>query len=84
MLSKNLNLVKVKVGEAAVNNKEVLELEAGEWETLNCIVQKNLLSLKFEKDNQRNKIFYIHSISNDKVCNVIIDNDISENIMKNH
>ena len=60
---KNLNLVEAEVGEAEVNNVndgddgEALELEAYEGELLNCIVQKILLVLKFEEDNQHNKIF---------------------------
>lgn len=60
---KNLNLVKTKVSKVEVNDvedgddEEALGLEANEGELLNCIVQKILLTSKFEEDKQYNKIF---------------------------
>ena len=84
---KNLNLVEAEVGEAEVNDiedesdEEALGLEVDEGELLNCIVQKILLVPKFEEDNQCNKIFRTRGTINDKVCNVIIDNGSSENIV---
>ena len=59
---KNLNLVEAEASEEEVNDvediydEEVLELKADDGELLNYIVQKNLLALKFEDDNQHNKI----------------------------
>ncbi|KAH9753570.1 hypothetical protein KPL71_015115 [Citrus sinensis] len=76
-----------EVGEAEVNDiedesdEEALGLEVDEGELLNCIVQKILLVPKFEEDNQCNKIFRTRGTINDKVCNVIIDNGSSENIV---
>lgn len=77
--SKNLNLVEAKVDEIEINiiengnDEEALELKANEGEMLSCIVQKILLALKFEEDNQGNKIFRTCETINDKVCNAIID-----------
>lgn len=36
---------------------------------------------RFEKDSQRNKIFKTCGTINDKVCNMIIDSESSENIV---
>lgn len=84
---KNLNLVMAKVSEVEVNdiedrdNEKALELEADEGEFLNCIIQQILLAPKFEEDTQRNKIFTTSGTINDKVCNMINDNDNNENIV---
>lgn len=58
-----------------------MELEANEGETFNCTVQKNLLVLKYEEDNQFNKIFRTHGTINDKMCNMIINSCSSEKIV---
>lgn len=85
--SKKLNFVEAKVGKAEMNDvedgddEEALELEVDERELLNCIMQKILLALKFNDDNQRKKIFRSHGTINDKVRNMIIDSDDSENIV---
>lgn len=55
-----------------------MELEADEGETLNCTAQKNLLVLKYEEDNQFNKIFRTCGTINDKMCNMIIESCSSE------
>lgn len=82
---KNLNLVEAEVGEAEVNDeeddKEALELQVDEGEMLNCIVQKIVLSPKFENDNQCNKILRKRGIISDKVYNVIIDSGSIKNII---
>ena len=84
---KNLNLVMAKVSEVEVNdiedkdNEKALELEADEGEFLKCIIQKNLLAPKFKEDTQRNKIFTTNGTINDKVCNMINDNNNNENIV---
>ena len=84
---KNLNLVEAEADEEEVNDiedrddKEAFELKVDERELVNYIVQKILLALKFEEDNQHNKIFRTRGTINDKICNVIIDNDSNKNIV---
>lgn len=56
-------------------------MEVGEGKLLNCIMQKILLAPKFEKDNQRNKIFRTCGNINNKVCNMIIDSGSNEKIV---
>ena len=48
---------------------------------MTCIVQQLLLAPKKPDDSQRHKIFRTRCTIHNKVCNVIIDNDNSENVV---
>ena len=61
--------------------KEINELEPIEGEQLSCVIQQILLTPKMGTHPQRHSLFRTCCIINGKVCNVIIDNRSSENIV---
>ena len=50
-------------------------------EEVACIVQRFLLTPKKSNDSQRHKIFRTRCTIRNKVCNLIIDDESSENVV---
>lgn len=56
-------------------------MKGNKGEPMNYVIQRVILALKTEEENQRYSIFKAHCTINNKVCNVIIDSGSCENIV---
>lgn len=61
--------------------EDVAYIEPDDGEQLSCIVQRVLLNPKLDTHPQKHCLFRTRCTINGKVCNVIIDNGSSENIV---